>query len=104
VRETSVANKHILTDHNGKLLQLKSNLEVLRKRLVSPLVRSNDSSALSVDEQIKGLEDTYQFLGGVRERQRQKTLENLYASATRRVYLKGVGMDAMGAGEVGGAR
>jgi hypothetical protein len=91
VRETSVQNKHILLDHNGKLLQLKSNLEVLRKRIVSPLVRSNDSSALSVEEQIAGLDDTYVHLKAVRERQRQKTLENLYASATRRVYLKQAG-------------
>ena len=47
-------------DYNGRLLQLKSNLEILRQRLVSPLVRSNDSSTLSVEEQIIGLDDTYQ--------------------------------------------
>ena len=89
IRETSVQNKHILLNHQGKLVQLKSNLEVLRKKIVSPLVRSNDSSALSVEEQIAGLEDTYAHLSVVRERQRQKSLENLYASATKRVYVKG---------------
>jgi hypothetical protein len=46
---------------------------------------------LSVEEQIAGLDDTYVHLKAVRERQRQKTLENLYASATRRVYLKQAG-------------
>ncbi|KIW02364.1 uncharacterized protein PV09_06186 [Verruconis gallopava] len=106
IRETSVQNKHILLDHNGKLLQLKSNLEVLRKKLVSPLVRSNDSSALSVEEQIAGLDDTYLHLKAVRERQRQKTLENLYASAARRVHLKSGanGIDATASGgEIGAA-
>jgi hypothetical protein len=106
VRETSLQNKHILLDHQGKLLQLKSNLEVLRKRIVSPLVRSNDSSALTVEEQIAGLDSTFDHLKTVRERQRQKSLENLYASANRRVYLRGLGEGAQkeGQAEIGAGR
>jgi hypothetical protein len=85
VRRRTVQNKGILLDHNGKLLQLKSNLEVLRKKLVSPLVRSNDSSVLSVEEQIAGLDDTYSHLKAVREQQKQKTLQNLYSTGSRRI-------------------
>src|SRR6201999_119439 len=43
VRERTVRNKHLVVDYNGKLLQLKANLEILRKKLISPLVRSNAS-------------------------------------------------------------
>ncbi|KAF2434615.1 hypothetical protein EJ08DRAFT_472940 [Tothia fuscella] len=87
VRQRTVQNKGILLDHNGKLLQLKSNLEVLRKKLVSPLVRSNDSSVLSVEEQIAGLDDTYAHLKAVREQQKQKTLQMLYSTGSRRVGI-----------------
>jgi hypothetical protein len=87
VRRRTVQNKGILLDHNGKLLQLKSNLEVLRKKLVSPLVRSNDSSVLSVEEQIAGLDDTYSHLKAVREQQKQKTLQMLYSTGSRRVGI-----------------
>ena len=98
VRQRTVQNKHIILDHNGKLLQLKSNLEVLRKKLVSPLVRSNDSNALSVEEQISGLDDTYSHLKAVREKQRQKTLENLYSSANRRVNIRADGTHEIDSG------
>ncbi|EER29127.1 hypothetical protein CPC735_068090 [Coccidioides posadasii C735 delta SOWgp] len=43
VRQRTVANKHLLMDHRGKLLALKVNLEALRRKLVSPLLRRNDS-------------------------------------------------------------
>jgi hypothetical protein len=87
VRRRTIMNKGILLDHNGKLLQLKSNLEVLRKKIVSPLVRSNDSSVLSVEEQIAGLDDTYSHLKAVREQQKQKTLQMLYSTGARRVNV-----------------
>jgi hypothetical protein len=90
VREKTVRNKHILVDHNGKLLTLKANLETLRKKLVSPLVRSDNSSTLSVEEQIRGLDGTYEHLSGVRERQKGKLMEMLYGAGSRRV---GIGRD-----------
>ncbi|KAF2400934.1 hypothetical protein EJ06DRAFT_548833 [Trichodelitschia bisporula] len=83
LRKTTVQNKHILLDHNNKLLQLKSSLEVLRKKLVSPLVRSNDSSVLSVEDQISGLDDAYLHLRGIRETQKQKTLRLLFTINNR---------------------
>lgn len=48
VRSRTVANKHLLMDHRGRLLTLKVNLETLRRRLVSPLVRRNDSSSVGL--------------------------------------------------------
>ena len=87
VRARTIQNKHLLIDHNGKLLNLKVNLETLRRKLVSPLVRSNDSSTLSVEEQIRGLDGTYEHLRGVRERQKGKLMEMLYGAGNRRVGL-----------------
>ena len=84
VKERTVHNKLILADHNGKLLQLKSNLEILRRRLVSPLVRSNASSTLSVHEQIQGLDGTYEHLRSAREKQKSKLMERLYGAGSRR--------------------
>ncbi|KAI9822093.1 MAG: hypothetical protein M1826_000553 [Phylliscum demangeonii] len=87
VRQKTVRDKHLLVDHNGKLLSLKANLEILRKKLVSPLVRSNDSSTLSVHEQISGLDATYDHLRAVRERQKAKLMEMLYGAGQRRPVL-----------------
>ncbi|KAB8337330.1 hypothetical protein FH972_021629 [Carpinus fangiana] len=84
VKERTVQNKLVLVDHNGKLLKLKSNLEILRKRLISPLVRANDSSTLTVEEQIAGLDGTYEYLKEAREKQKGKMMERLYGAGRRR--------------------
>lgn len=98
VRERTVRNKHVLVDHNQRLEQLKSNLEILRRRLVSPLVRSSNSSTITIDDQIKGLEMTYQQLKGSREVQKRKMMEIVYGAGARKVILPN------GAGAGGAAR
>lgn len=88
LRDRTVQNKHVLVDHNGRLLQLRSNLEILRKKLVSPLVRANDSSTLTVEEQIKGLEGTYLSLRDTREAQKTRKFNAIHdASNYRRIGL-----------------
>ncbi|RYP19864.1 hypothetical protein DL765_003118 [Monosporascus sp. GIB2] len=82
VREKTVRNKGVLVEHNGRLLTLKANLEALRRKLVSPLVRSVNSSTLTLEEQIRGLEDVGTYLEGVRARQKGKLLEMLYGSGS----------------------
>ncbi|KAI3390297.1 hypothetical protein diail_10375 [Diaporthe ilicicola] len=88
VREKTVRNKGILVEHNHKLLALKANLESLRRKLVSPLVRSVNSSTITVGEQIRGLEDVGVYLEGVRTRQKGKLMEMLYGGS-------GVGKDRL---------
>ncbi|KAL8395100.1 hypothetical protein RB595_002856 [Gaeumannomyces hyphopodioides] len=80
VREKTVRNKGVLVEHNQRLLALKANLETLRRKLVSPLVRSVNSSTLSLEEQIRGLEDAGGYLDAVRTRQKGKLMEILYGS------------------------
>ncbi|EYE97780.1 uncharacterized protein EURHEDRAFT_375598 [Aspergillus ruber CBS 135680] len=103
VRSRTVANKHLLMDHRGRLLTLKVNLETLRRKLVSPLVRRNDSVSFVgvessgsrsngrmlgpveavIDGQIRGLEGTYDYLRSVRERQKAKLMEMVYGAGRR---------------------
>ena len=45
---------------------------------MSPLVRREDGSTVGVEEQIRGLEGTYEHLRRVRERQKGRVLEVLY--------------------------
>lgn len=90
IRTKTVLNKGILLEHNGKLLTLKANLESLRRKLVSPLLRG-EGSTVSVEEQIRGLEEVGGYLGGVRERQRGKLMEMLYGAGGRRGGQSGGG-------------
>lgn len=87
LRERTVQNKHVLVDHNGRLLQLRSNLEILRKKLVSPLVRANESSTLTVEEQISGLEGTYTSLRYTREEQKRRLLGKISEAGMRRIGI-----------------
>ena len=74
VRSRTVSNKHLLMEHHGRLQTLKVNLETLRRKLFSPLVRRNDSVSIDnaslVESQIRGLEGTYDYLRDV-ERSRR---------------------------------
>ncbi|KAL5336451.1 hypothetical protein BJX70DRAFT_282159 [Aspergillus crustosus] len=101
VRSRTVANKHLLMDHRGRLLTLKVNLETLRRKLVSPLVRRNDSVRFAgavesgsngrtlgpveavIEGQIKGLEGTYEYLRSVREKQKAKLMEMVYGAGRK---------------------
>ncbi|RKF78907.1 hypothetical protein GcC1_051013 [Golovinomyces cichoracearum] len=79
IRSMTLQNKGLLEDHNHKLLTMKANLENLRRKLVSPLLRGN-ASTIGLVEQINGLENVSGYLGRVREKQRAKLMEMLYGS------------------------
>ena len=100
VRSRTVNNKHLLMEHHTRLQTLKVNLESLRRKLVSPLVRRNDSVTIDngsvIDQQIKGLEGTYDYLKGVREKQKSKLMEMVYGAKAGRTRLVGVNGDRGG--------
>ncbi len=75
-------------------MALKGNLESLRRKLVSPLVRRAEGSTIGVAEQVRGLEGTYEHLRHVREKQKGRMLEVLYGAGGRRSQL---GRDEVGA-------
>ena len=83
VRQRTVNNKHLIMDHDRKLKALQQNLEVLRQRLLKPVIHEREGSSAGVEEQIRGLEGTYEYLRGVREEQKARVLERLYGSGGR---------------------
>lgn len=96
VRSKTTSNKILLVEHNGKLVTLKGNLENLRRKLFSPLVRRENGSTIGIEEQIRGLEGTYNHLGQVREKQKGRVQEILYGARSRRTTLEkeeGLGID-----------
>lgn len=104
VRARTVSNKHLIMEHHGRLQTLKVNLETLRRKLVSPLVRRNDSVSMSngssgagnvIEDQIRGLEGTYDYLRGVREKQKGKLMEMVYGAGSSKSKLIG-GMEDIG--------
>lgn len=81
VREKMLKNKGILMDHNSRLLTLKSSLESLRQKLVSPLVQTVQSDSLTVEEQIRGLEEVGGHLEGIRKQQKGRLMELLFGGS-----------------------
>lgn len=120
VRSRTVANKHLIVDHRGRLLTLKVNLETLRRKLVSPLVRRNDSVSFMgveggssgsgnsnagrmigpveavIDGQIRGIEGSHDYLHSVRERQKAKLMEMVYGAGRRAPSSMFAGLDGQG--------
>ncbi|CRG91859.1 Spindle pole body protein pcp1 [Talaromyces islandicus] len=116
VRRRTVSNKHQLMDHQARLLNLKASLETLRRRLVSPLVRQNESrlssttstssSSSAVDStnnvlgaiegQIKGVDDTYEYLRGLRESQKAKLMDLVYGAGRTQSSHGYLGLDETG--------
>lgn len=99
VRSRTVSNKHLIVEHHGRLQTLKVNLETLRRKLVSPLVRRNDSVSIDnvsvVAQQIRGLEGTYDYLKDVREKQKSKLMEMVYGAKAGKTKLVG-GLEGIG--------
>jgi len=77
LRNQTLQNKHTLKEHNNKLLQMKSTLDMMRRKIASQLVRST-SDTPPIGEQLQGLSDAWEQLKGVRDQQKQKTLSTLY--------------------------
>jgi hypothetical protein len=88
IRAKTVQNKGVLEEHNRKLLTLKANLEALRRKLISPLLRANASSTIGVEDQIRGLEEVSGHLSSVRDKQKGKMMELVYGAGNngRRIY------------------
>ena len=84
VRDKTVRNRGLLEDHNTKLLGLKASLEGVRAKLVSPLVRGANATTLSLEDQIRGISDVSEYLGGVRRVQKGRVMESMFASSSGR--------------------
>ena len=110
VRRRTVNNKHQLLDHQTRLLNLKVNLETLRRKLVSPLVRQKNDSFMTIssaidttnnilgaiEDQIGGVEETYEYLRTLRETQKAKYMDMVYGASSTRHTDRYLGLDEPG--------
>lgn len=92
VRARTIFNRNVMQEHTQRLMSLKANLDILRQRLVSPLVRAENSSLIGVKEQIKGIDGVYQYLSKVRDEQKERIL------AHRQLVGNPTGVPALGSG------
>ncbi|KAG5992290.1 hypothetical protein E4U54_003696 [Claviceps lovelessii] len=79
VRSKTVRTKSNLVGHHGKLLTLQSSLESLRGKLASHLLRGQNSSTLTLEDQIRGIASVRDYLSDVRAQQKSKVMETLYS-------------------------
>lgn len=99
VREKTVRNRGILEEHNTKLLGLKASLEGLRSKLVSPLVRGANATTLSLEDQIHGISEVSEYLGGVRRVQKGRVMESMFASNAGRRFVAEQAWQPLGDGK-----
>jgi hypothetical protein len=83
VRARTLTNKNLLEEHNGRLMMLQQSLESLRRRLVSPLLSAGPGSTTGVEDQIRGLEGTYDHLKHVRQKQKERVMQHMYGDGPR---------------------
>jgi hypothetical protein len=82
ITERTILSKRDVSEHSTRLLMMKTNLKMLRQRLATPLLRGNGTRMMPIEEQIQGLDDTYQHLRSVREQQKQRRIDALYKRRT----------------------
>ncbi|KKA28841.1 hypothetical protein TD95_000289 [Thielaviopsis punctulata] len=87
VRAKTQSNKYILVDHNAKLGALKASLEGIRKTLVSPLIRTVNSTSLTLNDQISGLEEVSAHLSSLRKEQRERLMQMLYGNGEPKLMI-----------------
>ena len=80
LRDHTGSNRKTLAEHKLRLIALKTNIDELRKRIVSPLMRSENNTTAGLREQLEGLERTWHYLNGVRGAQKGRIAQGWYAS------------------------
>lgn len=78
LREHTAFNRKTLAEHKTRLISLKTNIDHLRQRIASPLVKAENSSTAGLEEQIGSLEGTWRFLMSVRGSQENRIAQVWY--------------------------
>ena len=87
VRASTLTNKSELKSHIQIIHSVKEQLDKARKNLISPLIRRAQSNSFGIEQQLADLSGTYGFLKGVRDSQKHKVLQQLWAEPKRRVTI-----------------
>lgn len=78
LRGRTIVNKEHIIGHRLKLITMKAGLEDLRKRLVSPLIRSNDTNFDGIPIQINTLDRTYNHISALRSESKTSMMYMMY--------------------------
>lgn len=87
VRASTLTNKSELKSHIQIIHSVKDQLDKARKTLVSPLIRRAQSNSFGLEQQLNDLTGTYGFLKGLRDGQKKKVLQQLWAEPKKRVAI-----------------
>lgn len=87
VRASTLMNKSELKSHVQVINSVKDQLDKARKNLISPLIRRAQSNSFGLEQQLADLTGTYGFLKGLRETQKHKVLQVLWAEPKKRVTI-----------------
>lgn len=87
VRASTLSNKSELKSHIQIIHSVKDQLDKARKNLISPLIRRAQSNSFGLEQQLADLSGTYGFLKGLRETQKHKVLQQLWAEPKKRVTI-----------------
>jgi hypothetical protein len=87
VRATTVANKVELKGYFQIIYSVKDQLDKARKNLVSPLIRRAQSNSYGLEQQMRDLSGTHEFLQGLRDTQKKKVLRQMWAEPKKRVTI-----------------
>ncbi|KAF2800171.1 hypothetical protein K505DRAFT_320673 [Melanomma pulvis-pyrius CBS 109.77] len=87
VRASTLSNKSELKGHIQIIHSVKDQLDKARKNLISPLIRRAQSNSFGLEQQLNDLSGTYGFLKGLRETQKHKVLQQLWAEPKKRVTI-----------------
>ncbi|KAF2874317.1 hypothetical protein BDV95DRAFT_675634 [Massariosphaeria phaeospora] len=87
IRASTLANKSELKSHIQILHSVKDQLDKARRNLISPLIRRAQSNSFGLEQQLVDLSGTYGFLKGLRETQKHKVLQQLWAEPKKRVTI-----------------
>ena len=87
VRASTLTNKSELKSHIQIIHSVKDQLDKARKNLISPLIRRAQSNSFGIEQQLTDLSGTYGFLKGLRDTQKHKVLQQLWAEPKKRVTI-----------------
>ena len=97
LRERTVGRKKELGQANSHILSMRASLEGLRKSLMSPLIKSENTSSAGLREQIEGVEGTWRYLRMAREKQKGGFIASLVGNKESRLTI-GEENEAVGGG------
>lgn len=84
VRASTLSNKSEMKSHIQVIRSVKDQLDKARKNLISPLIRRAQSNSFGLEQQLTDLSGTYGLLKRIRETQRHRVLQGLFATEPKK--------------------